>query len=322
MAKSIKTYEDFNSAYNSPFATKLREVLARSPKTGEKVTYKMLAEYLHVKQQSVSAWATGTTTPELKHLTPIADYFGVSVDYLLKRTTDKDGNADVAAVEKRFGFTKKEQDIFEEQRKLFANTKCPMDCKNCHNARKNFCVQSQQRDSGIISMEEKVRNAILCHPRFTRLICDSSNYLDFYLNVLGIDGDPKKNETKEAYIKRLLEITNSRIPLVANKEDDTQSSMQTLCGMLYMESENFGQIMHEIFRNDLQEYAERHYEYEMQEQYECVSDEELAFEIEEELQRLKVEHVPLPTQVTGKLESAYSEMGRSVDDGNHNQEKK
>ena len=173
-------------------------------------------------------------------------------------------------------------------------------------------------------MEEKVRNAILCHPRFTRIICDTMYYLDYYWRVFDGDGDPKKNETKEAYINRLLEITNSRIPLFNDNEKNShrRNALETLCGLLYMESENFGQIIHEIFRGNLREYAERHYEYEMEEQYECVSDEELAFEIEEELQRLKVEHVPLPTQATGKLESTYSEMGRSVDDGNHNQEKK
>jgi transcriptional regulator with XRE-family HTH domain len=72
------------ASYNSVVAAKLRKLLERSPRTGAKTTYKMLAEYLDVKQQSVSSWANGTTIPDTKHIAPIAEYFSVDCDYLLK----------------------------------------------------------------------------------------------------------------------------------------------------------------------------------------------------------------------------------------------
>ena len=78
MEKSTETV-----LFNSPFAVILRKILERSPKTGEKTTYKTLAEHLDVKQQSVSSWANGTTVPDTKHIAPIAVYFGISCDYLL-----------------------------------------------------------------------------------------------------------------------------------------------------------------------------------------------------------------------------------------------
>ena len=44
-----------------------------------------LAEKLNVTQRKVSYWETGKIEPDLLHLTKIADYFQVSVDYLLGR---------------------------------------------------------------------------------------------------------------------------------------------------------------------------------------------------------------------------------------------
>jgi transcriptional regulator with XRE-family HTH domain len=69
--------------YNSQIASTLRKLLEDSPITHKRTTNKALAGYLCVKQQSVSSWANGTTIPDTKHIAPIAEYFGVSCDYLL-----------------------------------------------------------------------------------------------------------------------------------------------------------------------------------------------------------------------------------------------
>jgi transcriptional regulator with XRE-family HTH domain len=53
------------------------------PHTGKKTTYTALAEYLGVKNQSVSQWARGETIPDTKNIAPIANYFGVSCGYVL-----------------------------------------------------------------------------------------------------------------------------------------------------------------------------------------------------------------------------------------------
>lgn len=43
-----------------------------------------LADVLSVSRQAVQKWESGSSTPELEKLTQIADYFGVSLDYLVK----------------------------------------------------------------------------------------------------------------------------------------------------------------------------------------------------------------------------------------------
>ena len=89
--------------FNSKFAVILRKLLANSPKTKEKTTYKMLAEHLKVKQQSVSSWANGTTSPEVKHIVPIADFFGVSCDHLLGKSTSTASDMDIRAISDKTG---------------------------------------------------------------------------------------------------------------------------------------------------------------------------------------------------------------------------
>ena len=43
-----------------------------------------LAEQLNISRQAISKWESGTAVPELEKLIIISNYFGVSVDYLLK----------------------------------------------------------------------------------------------------------------------------------------------------------------------------------------------------------------------------------------------
>jgi transcriptional regulator with XRE-family HTH domain len=94
---------DVQDNYNSKFAVNLRELLEKSPRTNERTTYKVLAEYLNVKQQSVSSWANGTTIADTKHLAPIAEYFGVSTDYLLGLTGIKKPDINEREVSKKYG---------------------------------------------------------------------------------------------------------------------------------------------------------------------------------------------------------------------------
>jgi transcriptional regulator with XRE-family HTH domain len=89
--------------YSAQFATTFRGLLKWSPKTQGKTTYKMLAEHLGVKQQSVSLWANGATMPDAKHIAPIAVYFGVSCDYLLGLTDVQKPDVTAQAVSERYG---------------------------------------------------------------------------------------------------------------------------------------------------------------------------------------------------------------------------
>jgi transcriptional regulator with XRE-family HTH domain len=64
--------------YDSAFAKKLRELLDTRA-----ISMTELAKKLEVKQQTVSQWANGSTTPKLKHLKPLASYFEISIDELV-----------------------------------------------------------------------------------------------------------------------------------------------------------------------------------------------------------------------------------------------
>lgn len=50
-----------------------------------KVTQRQMADYLEMTQPSYIRYEKGTSEPNLENLVKIADYFDVSVDYLLGR---------------------------------------------------------------------------------------------------------------------------------------------------------------------------------------------------------------------------------------------
>lgn len=69
---------DKQEKYNSPFAANLRELIAQ-----KSTTITALAKTLGISRQAVSQYADGTGQPNVDKLYMIAEYFGVSADYLL-----------------------------------------------------------------------------------------------------------------------------------------------------------------------------------------------------------------------------------------------
>lgn len=69
--------------YNDVFPTTLRDLLESHPKDGHKTTYKDLGEAVGVRQQTISQYAAGQTQPTADVVLRIAQFFGVSVDYML-----------------------------------------------------------------------------------------------------------------------------------------------------------------------------------------------------------------------------------------------
>lgn len=55
-------------------------------RTEHKLTQKQLAEILHIQPNSVQRLEYGTARASLDTLTILADYFDVSIDYLVGRT--------------------------------------------------------------------------------------------------------------------------------------------------------------------------------------------------------------------------------------------
>ena len=52
-----------------------------------KKTQRQIAEFLHVAQPSYIRYENGSAEPSLENLVKLSDFFDVSVDYLLGRTT-------------------------------------------------------------------------------------------------------------------------------------------------------------------------------------------------------------------------------------------
>lgn len=64
--------------YNEPFPTRLRELIEET-----NVSQAELAEILGMSRQALNAYALGETSPDIKRLVAIAEYFDVTYDYLL-----------------------------------------------------------------------------------------------------------------------------------------------------------------------------------------------------------------------------------------------
>ena len=56
------------------------------------ITQLKLAMDLHMTQNTISRYESGEREPGISELVKLADYFGVSVDYLLERTDNPEIN--------------------------------------------------------------------------------------------------------------------------------------------------------------------------------------------------------------------------------------
>ena len=63
------------------------------------LSQEQLAEQLNVSRQAISKWEQGTAVPESEKLISISNYFGVTVDYLLKEDTEDTMNKTAEVVE-------------------------------------------------------------------------------------------------------------------------------------------------------------------------------------------------------------------------------
>ena len=64
----------------------------------QQLTQEQLADKLGVTKQSVSNWENGNIMPSVEMLEKIADFFNVSVDYLLGRNVFEQGSLSVIDV--------------------------------------------------------------------------------------------------------------------------------------------------------------------------------------------------------------------------------
>ena len=78
-----KQPEQNTDRYYDVFPTTLRGILESHPKDGHSTTYKALGEAVGVRQQTISQYASGQTQPTADVVLRIAQFFDVSVNYLL-----------------------------------------------------------------------------------------------------------------------------------------------------------------------------------------------------------------------------------------------
>ena len=81
MARIKKEIAD---AYNMPFPVALRTLMGEKSTTQENI-----AKVTGKTRQTVSQYVNGISEPSYETLIKIADFFNVSVDYLLGRTKDR-----------------------------------------------------------------------------------------------------------------------------------------------------------------------------------------------------------------------------------------
>ena len=65
------------------------------------LSQEQLAEQLKVSRQAISKWESGTAVPESEKLITISNYFGVSVDYLLRDDEEDKAKAIVSVMEEK-----------------------------------------------------------------------------------------------------------------------------------------------------------------------------------------------------------------------------
>lgn len=81
------------------------------------ITQSDLAKILNVTQDSISLWEKNKRVPDTQYIIQLADYFEVSVDYLLGRSDDF-GNVTVTTASSSAVLTPDEQELLELYKKL------------------------------------------------------------------------------------------------------------------------------------------------------------------------------------------------------------
>lgn len=81
--KNTKSASEMLKGYCGIFATRFRTLMEKHTINGKKLTQDYLANYLGVKRQTISQYFNGSTLPQLEKMYLIANFFNVSVDYLM-----------------------------------------------------------------------------------------------------------------------------------------------------------------------------------------------------------------------------------------------
>lgn len=126
--------------YNADFPQHLRLLMEE-----KKTTQKELANYLGVSPQAVGAYCRGETIPSIEYAGKIADYFGVSMDFMAGRIEVRTIDAFTQYACKEIGLTENAIELLKEWNnskpekiKLLCKLICSLESQEKH------CITSEQ----------------------------------------------------------------------------------------------------------------------------------------------------------------------------------
>lgn len=88
----------------------------RELRSARRMSQTELAKAIHVSQQAITKWENGKSEPSSSAIDDIANYFNVSSDYLLERTSEKTPGKDLSKNQKLIAYSI-DPDISDEERK-------------------------------------------------------------------------------------------------------------------------------------------------------------------------------------------------------------
>jgi transcriptional regulator with XRE-family HTH domain len=103
-------------AYDAPFAKRLRDLFEQRD-----VSNKTLADYLSISQQAVNLYANGNSLPTVDKLVKIAEFFNVSLDYLVGLSDISSKDINIQGISKRFGLSEQAVEVLRLYGKTTAN---------------------------------------------------------------------------------------------------------------------------------------------------------------------------------------------------------
>ena len=109
-------------SYNSLFSSRLRDLLNK-----KNISMQALSVEIGVSRQAISQYCDGSTVPNADKLLKIADYFGVSLDYLVGRTATPTTDMALRAVCDYTGLSEYSVRVLKQFKELSAQKGCT-DC--------------------------------------------------------------------------------------------------------------------------------------------------------------------------------------------------
>ncbi len=144
----------------------LSENIAKLRK-GKGITQEQLAAALNISSQAVSKWETGVSQPDTMTLPLIADYFGVSIDYLFYGQEITYDELYMAVFKKVAGHPQMSKESYEDALKIFGHAHHGVSCGNLFG--KNGIIDVPvhiSNDHGVTLLSGKGYGAILTRAFF------------------------------------------------------------------------------------------------------------------------------------------------------------